>query len=197
MASPDAAGVPGSSAPGRPPPSVLAVSAAAEHAFSKEVRPRIHLLEGLGVQGDAHLGRTVQHLSRMRRDPTVANLRQVHLVPAELFAELRTAGHEVAPGQLGENVTTVGVDLLALPVGTVLHLGDEAEVQLTGLRNPCRQIDAFQPGLLKRVLGRHADGSLERRAGVMAVVRRGGDVVPGDPVRVVLPDGPHRAMQQV
>jgi MOSC domain-containing protein YiiM len=173
------------------------VSAAAEHAFSKEVRPRIHLLEGLGVQGDAHLGRTVQHLSRMRRDPTVANLRQVHLVPAELFAELRTAGHEVAPGQLGENVTTVGVDLLALPVGTVLHLGDEAEVQLTGLRNPCRQIDAFQPGLLERVLGRHADGSLERRAGVMAVVRRGGDVVPGDPVRVVLPDGPHRAMQQV
>src|SRR5690242_6755401 len=128
-------------------PQVVAVAASSEHGFSKQTRPVVRLVEGLGVEGDAHHGRTVQHLSRMRRAPAEPNLRQVHLIQAELFQEMLPAGHRVLPGQLGENVTTTGLDLLALPVGTVLLLGDTAEVRLTGLRNPCRQIDAFQPGL--------------------------------------------------
>ena len=178
-------------------PQVVAVAASSEHGFSKQTRPLVHLVEGLGVEGDAHLGRTVQHLSRVRRAPHEPNLRQVHLIQAELFEEVHPAGHRVLPGQLGENVTTTGLDLLALPVGTVLLLGDTAEVQLTGLRNPCRQIDAFQPGLLQQVLGRSADGAVVRRAGVMGVVRRGGEVRPGDPVTVVLPEGPHRPLDRV
>jgi MOSC domain-containing protein YiiM len=178
-------------------PQVVAVAASSEHGFSKQTRPVVRLVEGLGVEGDAHLGRTVQHLSRVRRAPHEPNLRQVHLIQAELFEELHLAGHRVLAGQLGENVTTTGLDLLALPVGTVLLLGDTAEVQLTGLRNPCRQIDAFQPGLLRQVLGRQADGAVVRRAGVMGVVRRGGEVRPGDPVTVVLPEHPHRPLDPV
>ena len=157
----------------------------------------IRLVEGLGVEGDAHLGATVQHRSRVRRDPRQPNLRQVHLLPSELFAEVLGAGHRVLPGDLGENVTTSGLDLLALPTGAVLLLGDVAEVVVTGLRNPCRQIDAFQPGLLQQVLGRGADGAVVRRAGVMGVVRRGGEVRPGDPVTVVLPEQPHRPLDPV
>ncbi len=149
-------------------PQVVAVAASSEHGFSKQTRPLVHLVEGLGVEGDAHLGRTVQHLSRVRRAPHEPNLRQVHLIQAELFEEVHPAGHRVLPGQLGENVTTTGLDLLALPVGTVLLLGDTAEVQLTGLRNPCRQIDAFQPGLLQQVLGR-----ADRRRGRPACRRHG------------------------
>jgi MOSC domain-containing protein YiiM len=178
-------------------PQVVAVAASSEHGFSKQTRPVVRLVEGLGVEGDAHHGRTVQHLSRMRRAPDEPNLRQVHLIQAELFQEMLPAGHRVLPGQLGENVTTAGLDLLALPVGTVLLLGDTAEVRLTGLRNPCRQIDAFQPGLLQRVLGRGDDGTVVRRAGVMGVVRHGGEVRPGDPVTVVLPAEPHRPLELV
>jgi MOSC domain-containing protein YiiM len=178
-------------------PQVVAVAAGAEHGFSKQIRPVVHLVEGLGVEGDAHLGVTVQHLSRVRRAPHEPNLRQVHLIQAELFEEVLSAGHRVLPGQLGENVTTSGLDLLGLPAGTVLVLGDTAEVQLTGLRNPCRQIDAFQPGLLQQVLGRDADGAVVRRAGVMGVVRRGGEVRPGDPVTVVPPEPPHRPLDLV
>jgi MOSC domain-containing protein YiiM len=178
-------------------PQVVAVAASSEHGFSKQTRPLVHLVEGLGVEGDAHLGRTVQHLSRVRRAPHEPNLRQVHLIQAELFEELHPSGHRVLPGQLGENVTTTGLDLIALPVGTMLLLGDTAEVRLTGLRNPCRQIDDFQPGLLRQVLGRQADGAVVRRAGVMGVVRRGGEVRPGDPVTVVLPEHPHRPLDPV
>jgi MOSC domain-containing protein YiiM len=178
-------------------PQVVAVAASGEHGFSKQTRPLVRLVEGLGVEGDAHLGRTVQHLSRVRRAPHEPNLRQVHLIQAELFEEVETAGHRVLPGQLGENVTTCGLDLLALPVGAVLLLGDTAEVQLTGLRNPCRQIDGFQPGLLRQVLARGADGTVTRRAGVMGVVRRGGEVRPGDPVTVALPEQPHRPLAPV
>lgn len=178
-------------------PQVVAVAASSEHGFSKQTRPVVRLVEGLGVEGDAHHGRTVQHLSRMRRAPDEPNLRQVHLIQAELFQEMLPAGHRVLPGQLGENVTTTGLDLLALPVGTVLLLGDTAEVRLTGLRNPCRQIDAFQPGLLQRVLSRGDDGTVVRRAGVMGVVRHGGEVRPGDPVTVVLPAEPHRPLELV
>ena len=176
---------------------VVAVALSQDHHFSKHSRAVVRLVEGLGIEGDAHAGTTVQHLSRVRRDPTEPNLRQVHLIASELFDEVAAAGYDVLPGQLGENVTTVGVDLLALPVGTTLMLGDTAEVALTGLRNPCRQIDAFRPGLLKQVLGHDADGSVVRRAGVMGVVRHGGEVRPGDAVTVVLPDAPHQPLRVV
>ncbi len=139
----------------------------------------------------------MQHRSRVAQDPTQPNLRQVHLIHEELFAEVAAAGHEVTPGQLGENVTTRGIDLLALPVGALLRLGGEAVVEVTGLRNPCLQIDAFQSGLLKRVVGRGEDGRLIRKAGVMGVVLAGGEVRPGDPVAVELPAGPHRPLERV
>jgi len=176
---------------------VVAVAAARRHQFSKQTAPVIHLLEGLGVEGDAHLGTTDQHRSHVRRDPTRTNLRQVHLLQGELFDEVLGSGHRVLPGQLGENVTTYGIDLLSLPVDTVLLLGQTAEVQVTGLRNPCRQIDGFQPGLLRLVVGRAADGATVRRTGIMGVVRRGGELRPGDQVSVVLPPLPHRPLAPV
>ena len=176
---------------------VVAVAAGPRHEFSKPTRPVIRLLEGLGVEGDAHLGATDQHRSHVRRDPTAPNLRQVHLIQADLLEDVLAEGHLVPPGGLGENVTTAGVDLMALPQDTLLLLGTTAEVRVTGLRNPCRQIDAFRPGLLRQVLGRDDDGVLVRRAGVMGVVRRGGEVCPGDPVTVVLPEPPHRPLRRV
>jgi MOSC domain-containing protein YiiM len=139
----------------------------------------------------------VRHRSRVRRDPAKPNLRQVHLIAAELHDELAGAGFAVAAGQLGENVTTRGVDLLALPRGTRLHLGDDAVVEVTGLRNPCVQIERFAPGLLAQVLGRDANGEVVRRTGVMSVVISGGEVRPGDPIEVVLPAGPHRPLEVV
>jgi MOSC domain-containing protein YiiM len=157
----------------------------------------IRLLEGLGVEGDAHLGTTVQHLSRIRRAPHEPNLRQVHLIHAELFDEVHEAGHRVLPGELGENVTTSGLDLLGLPMGTLLVLGDTAEVLVTGLRNPCVQIERFRSGLLEQVVHRDEAGALVRKAGVMGVVRRGGEVRPGDPLTVVLPEEPHRPLDAV
>ncbi|EPD64704.1 MOSC domain-containing protein [Streptomyces sp. HGB0020] len=176
---------------------VIAVSRNGVYSFAKPNRESITLLAGLGVEGDVHAGTTVKHRSRMRRDPSQPNLRQVHLIHEELFDEVRAAGFEVAAGQLGENVTTRGIDLLGLPVGTLLRLGDEAVVEVTGLRNPCLQIDAFQDGLLKQVVGRDEDGVLRRRAGIMSVVVTGGVVRPGDPVEVELPDGPHRPLDVV
>jgi len=178
-------------------PHVVAVAADSEHRFSKPTADVIRLVEGLGVLGDAHLGTTDQHRSHKRRDPTRPNLRQVHLIAAELFDEVELAGHTVLPGALGENVTTYGIDLLSLPTDTILRLGPAAEVRVTGLRNPCRQIDDYQPGLLRQVVGRAVDGSTVRRSGVMGVVRRGGDVRPGDPVRLVLPAEPHRPLDRV
>ena len=176
---------------------VAAVSRSARHAFSKPNEPFIRLVAGLGVEGDAHLGTTVQHLSRIRRDPAQPNLRQVHLIHAELHDELRAAGFHVGAGDMGENVTTRGIDLLALPAGARLHLGEGAVVQVTGLRNPCAQLDRFQPGLMAAVLDRDADGGLVRKAGIMAIVLAGGDVRPGDPIRVELPPQPHRLLDVV
>lgn len=167
-------------------PAVLAVATSAVHGFSKAVATEIHLLAGLGVRGDAHHGATVQHRSRVARDPSQPNLRQVHLVHAELFAELAARGFAVRPGDIGENVTTTGLDLLALPRGTRLRLG-EALVEVTGLRNPCRQLDAFQPGLMAATLDRAPGGALIRKAGVMAVVLEGGRVRAGDPIGVEWP----------
>ena len=167
------------------------------YSFTKPNRDSVTLLAGLGVEGDIHAGATVKHRSRVAQDPTQPNLRQVHLIHQELFAELRDVGFDVGPGDLGENVTTGGIDLLSLPVGTLLHLGDEAVVEVTGLRNPCLQIDNFQDGLLKQVVGRADDGSVVRRAGVMGVVRTGGVVRPGDAVKAELPAEPHRPLERV
>jgi MOSC domain-containing protein YiiM len=169
--------------------SVVAVSRDSDHRFSKPVVDEIVLIAGWGIEGDTHAGVTVQHRSRVARDPTQPNLRQVHLIHAELFDEVAAAGYQVAAGQLGENVTTRGVDLLSLPTGTLLHLGDDAVVRVTGLRNPCQQINGFEPGLLREVLGRAEDGAVERKGGVMAVVIAGGTVRAGDDLRVDLPPG--------
>lgn len=176
---------------------ITAVSRSGAHTFSKPNADRIRLLPGLGVEGDAHLGQTVKHRSRVARDPTQPNLRQVHLVHAELHDELRARGFQVGPGEMGENVTTRGVDLLALPTGTRLHLGAAAVVEVTGLRNPCAQLDRFQPGLMAAVLDRGEDGELVRKAGIMGVVVAGGEVRPGDAIRVELPPEPHRGLQPV
>lgn len=176
---------------------VVAVARAAEHAVSKGAVEGIRLLAGLGVEGDAHQGRTVQHRSRVARDPSQPNLRQVHLIHGELHDELRARGFGVAPGVMGENVTTRGVALLALPVGTRLRLGVDAVVELTGLRNPCAQLDGVQPGLMAAVLDRDEHGKLVRKAGVMAVVLSGGEVRPGDPVAVELPPPPHARLERV
>lgn len=177
--------------------SVLAVSARIGHHFSKTPGLVIRLLRGLGVAGDAHMGETVKHRSRVRKDPTEPNLRQVHLIHAELFDELRGKGFVVQPADLGENVTTSGIDLLALPAGTRLRLGESAVVEITGLRNPCIQIDDFQKGLMAATLARDADGNLVRKAGVMSIVISDGDVRPGDAIRVELPTEPHRPLQPV
>jgi MOSC domain-containing protein YiiM len=177
--------------------SVVAVSSRIGHHFSKTPSLSIRLLKGLGVAGDAHMGETVKHRSRVRKDPTQPNLRQVHLMHAELFDELRLKGFVVRPADLGENVTTEGIDLLALPSGAKLYLGASAVVEITGLRNPCIQIDHFQKGLMAATLDRDAGGNLVRKAGVMGIVISDGDVRPGDAIRVELPDMPHRPLQPV
>ncbi|MCV2350993.1 MOSC domain-containing protein [Paucibacter sp. Y2R2-4] len=178
-------------------PQVLAVFKDPSHRFSKSAAPAIQLLTGLGVEGDAHCGVTVKHRSRVAQDPTQPNLRQVHLIQSELLDELATQGLRLAAGQLGENLSTRGIDLLALPVGTRLRFSAGAEIELTGLRNPCAQIENFMPGLLAAVLGRDAQGGLIRKAGVMAVVRLGGVVAPGDGIEVFLPEGLHRRLERV
>lgn len=175
---------------------VAAVHCSAEHGFSKQPREAIDLVEGIGVAGDAHAGTTVQHRSRVAADPSQPNLRQVHLIHGELFDALREAGHEVEPGQLGENITTRGVDLLALPVGARLCIGD-AVITVTGLRNPCQQINDFQPGLLKRLVHTDGEGAVVRLAGVMGIVSRGGSVVPGEPIEVQLPPPPLFSLTRV
>ncbi|WP_198167957.1 MOSC domain-containing protein [Herbidospora yilanensis] len=176
---------------------IEAVSRSAQYTFSKPNEGVIRLIAGLGVEGDAHYGEKVRHRSRMARTPDAPNLRQVHLIHAELFDELAGRGFTVAPGQIGENVTTRGVDLLGLPAGTLLHLGPEAVVEVTGLRNPCVQIDGFRRGLMKAVLGRDDDGEIVRKAGIMSVVVTGGEIRPGDEIGVTLPDGPHRKLEPV
>lgn len=179
------------------PARVQAVHRSAVHEFSKQTCDVVELREGLGVVGDAHFGATVQHLHRVAKDPSQPNLRQVHLLHAELFDLTARLGHPVCPGELGENVTTNGLDLLALPVGTRLRLGDDAVVTLTGLRNPCRQINRFSRGLLAHLVRTDATGAVQRLAGVMAIVSRGGAVRAGDPIDIELPPGPHLPMTAV
>jgi len=176
--------------PTDPTPAVEGLNLGADHRFSKSSADRVELLAGLGVAGDVHAGATVRHRSRVAVDPLQPNLRQVHLIAGELLDELRAGGFVVGPGDLGENITTRGIDLLGLPTGAVLRVGNGALLAVTGLRNPCRQLDRFQPGLMKAVLDTSADGGVVRRAGVMAVVLSGGVVTTRDPISVSLPPGP-------
>ena len=173
---------------------VAGVSCDSKHSFSKPQRDAVRLLKGLGVEGDAHLGVTVQHLSRIKRDPTVPNLRQVHLIHAELHDEMRAQGFDVGPGDLGENITTRGIALLDLPCNARLHIGSDAIVEVKGLRNPCYQIDNFRKGLLKVCLDQDAQGNLVRKAGIMGIVIAGGVVKPSDAIRVELPGGPQERL---
>lgn len=168
---------------------VVAVSTDGKHRFSKTVRPSIMLTAGHGIEGDAHCGPFVRHRYLARRNPKAPNLRQVHLIPSELFGSLRSAGFEVHAGELGENVTTAGLDLERLPLGTVLRIGGSAVLELTGLRTPCILIDRFEAGLKSRLLG--GSGKPLFKAGVMAIVTEGGTVVPGDTIRAILPSRPH------
>lgn len=176
---------------------VVAVSLSRRHTFSKPNALNIRLIEGLGVEGDAHAGVTVKHRSRVARDPTRPNLRQVHLIADELLHELRDGGFNVFPGAVGENVTTRGIPLLDLPQGTRLTLGATAVVEITGLRNPCRQLNTYQPGLMNAVLGRDEHGGLILRAGIMGVVRASGEIAAGDCITVTLPTGERRALRPV
>jgi MOSC domain-containing protein YiiM len=176
---------------------VAAVARSEEHTMSKPVRESILLVAGLGVEGDAHQGVRVKHRSRVRRDPTAPNLRQVHLIHEELLDELAARGFALSPGQLGENVTTRGVDLLGLPAGTRLHLGATAVVELTGLRNPCSQLDGIQEGLMAATLDRDDEGGLVPKAGVMGIAVANGEVRAGDSIRVEPPSEPHLALQPV
>jgi MOSC domain-containing protein YiiM len=168
---------------------VISVSRSAKHGFSKERVPEIAILAGLGVEGDAHAGATVKHRYLVKKNPTAANLCQVHLIQDSLFAELHWLGFAVAPGDLGENIATSGLDLLGLPRGTRLHLGATAVVEVTGLRTPCKQMDGFKPGLMKACLGRDAAGGVVRKAGIMGIALAGGVVRVGDPVAVEMPAG--------
>ena len=176
---------------------IIAVSKSPEYTFSKSNHGSIRLLTGLGVEGDIHMGATVKHRSRVRRDPTQPNLRQVHLIHSELHDELNASGFNVSAGQMGENITTKGIDILNLPQGTKLHLGKDAVVQVTGLRNPCEQLDDFQDGLLKACVSKDANGNIIRKAGVMSIVLVGGDVFPGDAIEVEYPAEPYNPLEPV
>jgi MOSC domain-containing protein YiiM len=176
---------------------VAAVSRSPGHTMSKPNQASITLVEGYGIEGDAHAGATVKHQSRVKRDATKPNLRQVHLIHGELHDELATVGFPVEAGQMGENVTTRGIDLLGLPTGTRLHLGTDAVVEVTGLRTPCVQLDGIYDGLRSAVLGRDADGNLVRKSGVMSIVVVSGVVRPNDPIAVELPQEPHTPLEPV
>lgn len=178
-------------------PVVSAVHSSPEYTMSKPVRSSITLVKGLGVADDVHNGVTVKHRGRVRKDPTQPNLRQVHLIHSELIIELRDKGFDVQPGLMGENITTKGIDLLAQPSGTRLRIGESAVVEITGLRNSCAQLDGLIPGLMKAVLDRDENGELVRKAGVMTIVIAGGEVRPGDPIVIELPNGTHSPLQPV
>jgi MOSC domain-containing protein YiiM len=176
---------------------VEAVFKSKTHTMSKLEQTKIVLLEGLGVEGDAHMGVTVKHRSRVTADPTQPNLRQVHLIHIELHDELQTRGFKIEAGQMGENITTRGIDLLSLPKGTTMFLGETARLEITGLRNPCTQLDGLQDGLMNAVLDRDEAGNLIRKAGIMGVVLAGGEVKPGDEIRVELPAEPFERLERV
>jgi MOSC domain-containing protein YiiM len=183
--------------PSEPKGRVIAVSLRSGHHFSKTNAPSIRLIEGLGVDGDGHASATDQHRSHVARDPQKPNLRQVHLIHSELFDELRNKGFDIRPGDIGENITTSRVDLLALPTGTRLRIGTAAIVEITGLRNPCWQLDRFRDGLKAAALDRDSEGNLVRKAGIMSIVIAGGEIKPGDPIEIERPSPPHRPLVPV
>ncbi len=176
---------------------VIAVSRGSSHGPGKDNLEAIRLVAGQGIEGDVHAGATVKHRSRVRRDPSQPNLRQVHLIHSELHDELRERGFEIGPGEMGENVTTAGLDLLALARGTRVRLGADAVIEITGLRNPCVQLDGLAPGLMAATLERRDDGTLVRKAGVMAIVLEGGEVRPGDRLDAEPPPAPHAPLEPV
>ena len=176
---------------------VKSVSKSAEHSFSKINCDKINLIKGIGVEGDAHAGRTVKHRSRVAKDPSQVNLRQVHLIHSELFDELEGKGFTIGEGEIGENITTLGIDVLALPKGTVLKIGNTAAVEVTGLRNPCSQLDTLQKGLMKAVLDKDNEGNLVRKAGIMGIVQESGEVRVGDEIEIVLPAKPYVKLERV
>lgn len=176
---------------------VKSVSKSERHTFSKFNCQRIVLIKGLGVEGDAHFGKKVKHRSRVAKDPSQANLRQVHLIHAELFEELNGKGFNIRPGEIGENITTEGIELLRLPKGTILRIGETAKIELAGLRNPCKQLDALQKGLMKAVLDKDKAGNLIRKAGVMGIVLEGGEVKIGNAIAVELPPKPYEKLERV
>ena len=176
---------------------VVAVAKDAGHNFSKKIVPEIEIIAGLGVDGDAHFGERVKHRSRVKADPTQPNLRQVHLIHSELFDEVAEKGFSVQPADLGENITTEGLDLLALPRHAVLEIGANVRLEVTGLRNPCAQIDDFQKGLLSAVLDKGPNGELIRKSGIMTVVLAGGRVRSGDRINVKMPDPPFLPLERV
>ena len=178
-------------------PTIVAVSRSGQHTFSKQNQPVVNLIAGVGVEGDAHAGKKVKHRYLVGLDATKPNIRQVHLIQAELFDELNANGFSVGPGQLGENITTRGVDLLALPTGTKLNIGEGVVIELTALRNPCSQIDNFQKGVLKAVLDKDEEGNVIRKAGVMGIVQNGGEIRPGDALTVSLPAEPYHPLEYV
>lgn len=176
---------------------VITVSKSDKHTFNKYLNEKIVLLEGLGVEGDAHMGQKVKHRSRVAKDPNQPNLRQVHLLHSELFDELKEKGFDVSPGQMGENITTKNVDLLNLPKGSILSIGSTARIEITGLRNPCNQIDTIKMGLMKAVLDKNQDGNLIRKAGVMGIVLTGGVVSVGDEISIEMPSQPYVKLERV
>jgi len=178
-------------------PTVIAVSRSASHTFSKPNREMIQLIAGLGVEGDAHSGKTIKHRFLVKKDATRPNIRQIHLIHAELFDEMSDKGYSIKPGELGENITTRGNDLLSLPTGAILNIGSDVAIEVTALRNPCKQIDDFQKGLLKEVLYKDEKGNLVRKTGVMGVILQGGEVRPGDNITVELPPEPHHKLEYI
>ena len=170
---------------------VFAVSKKSSHEFSKEIQENINLVTMHGIEGDAHAGKYVKHRSRVKKDPSQLNIRQVHLMAYELLEELLVAGHQIKPGELGENITTIGIELTNLPKGTILKIGRDAEVEITGLREPCKQIENFQDGLLKKVISKTKSGKFDVKSGVMSIVIHGGTVSPGDKIEVIYPVHPH------
>ena len=178
-------------------PTVIAVASDSGHNFSKPTQPVITLIASFGVQGDAHAGKTVQHLSDKKKNPEAPNLRQVHLMHAELFDELAEQGINVLPGQMGENVVTRGIDVLNLPQGAEFHFPSGAVIQITGLRSPCKKLNTIQPDLLKAVVEKRADGSVNKKTGIMSVVLIGGDIHQGDDIKVILPEDEHKPLECV
>ena len=176
---------------------VVSVAAYGEHQFSKTPCDEIHLTAGFGVEGDCHYGEKVQHRSRVAKNPDQPNLRQVHLIHEELFNELATQGFHVQAGEMGENILTRNIALLDLPQKTRLYIGEDVMLELTGLRNPCKQIDAFQSGLMHALIDKDTQGNLIRKAGVMSVVVQGGVVRPDDRITIALPDGKHNPLEPV